>query len=67
MPDKCKETPRGAKNYSLELEFYGIIECLRSKFISIFHRPNEDFNLQRFFMKMKIEDEKPLFFSSSKI
>ena len=42
----------------------------RSKFSTLnwkLHRPNEDFNLQRFFMKMKIEDEKPLFFSSSKI
>ena len=33
----------------------------------ILHRPNEDFNIQRFFMKMKIEDEKSLFFSSSNI
>ena len=30
--------------------------------IKIFHRPNEDFDHRRFFMKMRKEDEKPFFF-----
>ena len=32
-----------------------------------FHRPNEDFDFQRFFMKMKIEGENPFIFPSTKI
>ena len=45
----------------------GMFSCMKVLTTTYLHRPNEDLNLKRFFMKMKIEDEKPLFFSSSKI
>ena len=42
--------------------------CLKPSLkLQSFHRPNEDFNLQRFFMEMKNEDENLVFFPSSKI